>query len=230
LENTAVKRARPGREKGRQAIKSENTRKAILEATVQCFIDYGYANTTTPKIADCAKLSRGAMTHHFESRKDIILSAVAYLYRKRLTEYEEMIIEATRDVSAHSDVTVTRKGLERTVKALWKYFNLPSHHAHNELYIASRTDKELADVMEPLDRKYEKDIPEKIRNQFPVWKEMEDTRELLNDLIFFTLKGMSMSYMHRHKKKRVDNLLEHLVDDCMSVYKSSVRKARAAKL
>jgi len=225
----AIRRARPRKERGHQAIKSENTRKAILEATIQCFIEYGYANTTTPKIAERANLSRGAMTHHFESRKDIILSAVAYLYRKRLTEYENMIIEATRDVSAHSDVTVTRKGLERTVNALWAYFNLPSHHAHNELYIASRTDQELARVMEPLDREYEKEIPEKIRTQFPVWKKMEDTRELLNDLIFFTLKGMSLSYMHRHKKKRVQNLIEHLVDDCMSVYRSSVIKTRAAQ-
>ena len=57
---------RPQRnEKGWQAEKSAMTRSAILEATIQCLLELGYANTTTALIANYAGVSRGAMMHHF---------------------------------------------------------------------------------------------------------------------------------------------------------------------
>jgi len=209
------------KEHGRQARKSRETRKAILEATIRCFVDYGYLNTTLSRIAEYARLSRGATSHHFESRQDVIFAAVAYLYEKRLIEFRNLIAAATKGFSHRADAAITRAGLEQTVGALWKYSNLPSYKAHIELYVAARTNKELAAVMEPLERKYEAEIPKIIRNLFPVWEQMEEARELLSDLLLFTLKGMSTSYMYHHKTERLKNLLSHLVDDCMSVYEST---------
>jgi len=223
LKRDSRKLAQTRNENGRQARKSRETKKAILEATIRCFIDYGYLHTTLTRIADYANVSRGAMSHHFESRKDVISSAVAYLYEKRLREYEKLIAAATRGFSNRPDVAVTRAGLEQTVRALWKYFNLPSYRAHTELYVAARTNHELAASMEPLERQYESEIPKIIRTLFPVWAQMEEARELLSDLLLFTLKGMSMSYMHYHKQERLQNLLEHLVDDCVSVYESTTK-------
>ena len=218
--------ARTQNENGRQAQKSRETKKAILEATIRCFVDYGYVHTTLTRIADYANVSRGAMSHHYESRKDVILSAVAYLYEKRLMEYRRLIAAATRGFGNRADVAVTRAGLEQTVRALWKYFNLPSYKAHIELYVAARTNHELAAVMEPLERQYEAEIPKIIRNLFPVWEQLEEARELLSDLLLFTLKGMSTSYMYHHKKERLENMLNHLVDDCVSVYESSTPQTR----
>ena len=48
--------------RSKQEEKSEKTRNLTLRATVDCIYDYGYANTSTKKIADRAKVSRGAMT------------------------------------------------------------------------------------------------------------------------------------------------------------------------
>ena len=45
---------------GWQAEKSALTRQAILEAAVRCFVEHGYANTTTAMISDEASVSRGA--------------------------------------------------------------------------------------------------------------------------------------------------------------------------
>ena len=55
-----------------QQTKSENTRTAILDATLDCFYELGYGNTTTEKVAKQAGVSRGAMLHHFPSRKTLI--------------------------------------------------------------------------------------------------------------------------------------------------------------
>ena len=56
---------------GWQAQKSAATRNLIVEAAIRCFVDLGYAQTTTTAIAEKAGLSRGAMLHHFPSKIDI---------------------------------------------------------------------------------------------------------------------------------------------------------------
>ena len=44
-----------------QATKAAQTRARLIDATVRCLVKHGYANTTTPRIAAEAGLSRGAM-------------------------------------------------------------------------------------------------------------------------------------------------------------------------
>ncbi|HEX2794729.1 MAG TPA: TetR/AcrR family transcriptional regulator, partial [Croceicoccus sp.] len=50
-----------------QAAKAAQTRKRLIDATVRCLVKYGYAKTTTPRVATEAGLSRGAMMHHYEN-------------------------------------------------------------------------------------------------------------------------------------------------------------------
>jgi AcrR family transcriptional regulator len=75
---------------GRQAEKSLKTQTAILEATIACLVKLGYFNTTMEKIAQYAKVSRGAMMHHFSSRADVIEKTAIYLTEKRLAEFEAL--------------------------------------------------------------------------------------------------------------------------------------------
>ena len=78
-------RRRP--ESGLQAQKSAATRKALVEAAIRCVIRYGYASTTTPRVAAEAGLSRGAMLHHFENGPALIRATIAYLHEKRLRAF-----------------------------------------------------------------------------------------------------------------------------------------------
>src|SRR5690606_30850640 len=85
---------RPARGKtGWQAEKSAMTRKAILDAAVECFISLGYANTTTALIAEYAGVSRGAMMHHFPSRLSVLKAVVEYLHEIRLHEYRSFMAD-----------------------------------------------------------------------------------------------------------------------------------------
>ena len=67
-----------------QAQKSAMTRDRILDATINCFINLGYTNVTTAKVASTAGVSRGAMLHHFPSKTELIQAAVEYLHGKLL--------------------------------------------------------------------------------------------------------------------------------------------------
>ncbi|MCF6432975.1 TetR/AcrR family transcriptional regulator [Leisingera sp. MMG026] len=60
-----------------QAERSAATQARILEAAQFLIVDRGLAHTSTQDIARQAKVSRGAMLHHFPSRKELIQAAYA---------------------------------------------------------------------------------------------------------------------------------------------------------
>lgn len=62
-----------------QAERSATTRARILKAAVTCLYKQGYGATTTVSVAASAKVSRGAMLHHFPSKADLMLATLAHV-------------------------------------------------------------------------------------------------------------------------------------------------------
>lgn len=62
-----------------QAERSAAMRGRILEAAVTCLYKQGYGATTTVSVATTAKVSRGAMLHHFPSKADLMLATLAHV-------------------------------------------------------------------------------------------------------------------------------------------------------
>ena len=48
------------------------TRAAIMEAALSCFDRHGIANSTLDQIASAAKITKGAIYHHFEGKREIL--------------------------------------------------------------------------------------------------------------------------------------------------------------
>ena len=201
-----------------QAEKSEITRNAIMEATLKCYIDFGYANTTVTKIAETARVSRGAMMHHFEDRQSIIGASVTYLTEKRQKEFESLIIKA----QVADGTIVTEKLLKLTTSLLWKFFHSPNYVAFQELVMAARTDPELAKILRPAQKDLDNRIADSIRSIFPAWREIESTRELITDLYFYTLQGLAMNNLTQKNEPRVQKLLDHLVQEALYEYNKSI--------
>ena len=57
----------PVRRRRTQAERREETRTALLDATIECLVEFGYAKTTTGRIADLAGVSRGAQIPYFRT-------------------------------------------------------------------------------------------------------------------------------------------------------------------
>ena len=66
-----------------QAERSATTRQALLDATIRCLVEEGYANTTTARVAELAGVSRGAHLHHFQTRSSLVAAAVEHLRARR---------------------------------------------------------------------------------------------------------------------------------------------------
>jgi len=197
---------------GWQAEKSANTRRAILEAAIQCIIDYGYARTTTSLIADYAEVSRGAMMHHFASRQAVLKATIKYLHKKRVKEYRKLM-EAVQVPSEE----LSRDKIEQSVTETWKYVNLPSSLAYEEILMASRTDKELQEVLGPLEKDFEKNIIDTAKRLFAPWHGSEKL-ELVHDAALFMLTGMMLSHMKSRKAQRTKRVLQFLTDSVQHQY------------
>lgn len=65
-----------------QAERTEETRGRILDAAVHVLASKGYAGLRTSDVAATAGVSRGALTHHFPSRDELLLAVVEEVFRR----------------------------------------------------------------------------------------------------------------------------------------------------
>ena len=199
---------------GWQAEKSAMTRQSILEAAVRCFVDNGYATTTTAMIAKEAGVSRGAMMHHFPSRAAVITAVVQYLHARRLEEYRELMGNIDEP-----DQALTREGIRSSVVAAWDYVNLPSFVAYQELLAASRTDSELGDVIAEVEKDFEREFLRTVKAVFPHWKGVKSL-QAAHDMVQFVMQGMANSHRVGHSTKRAEGVLDLVTDQLERIYAS----------
>ena len=114
-----------------QTQKSAKTQTVILQATIDCFVELGYARTTTAKICKRAGLTRGATLHHFPSKSDLLSAAVEFLHDRRLRAFKEVFAKIPEDTSNRVQVGIL---------AYWEHLISPTFIAFHELSVAARTD------------------------------------------------------------------------------------------
>src|SRR5262245_65442642 len=133
LENGAVTQAVAERVRRTQAERSATTRARLLDATLECRCELGYARTTTPEIARRAGLSRGAQLHHFPTKAELVTSALEHLFARRHREFREAFARVPAGADRYA----------AAIDILWTMVSGPTFHAWLELAVASRTDPEL---------------------------------------------------------------------------------------
>ncbi|WP_029105338.1 TetR/AcrR family transcriptional regulator [Mycobacterium sp. 360MFTsu5.1] len=121
-----------------QAERSAAMRTRLLDATVECLVTYGYAGTTTQKVAEIAGVTRGAQVHHFRAKEDLVAAAVEHLAEQRVQA-------AIRDLGR---VANTPDAVSMMLDYLWESHQGPIFVATLELWVAARTDRVLAEHIE----------------------------------------------------------------------------------
>ena len=72
----------------------EETKKLIIEKATELFLQKGYENTTVQDIIDnLGGLTKGAVYHHFSSKKDILLAVMTSIYAENhlLADWEKVV-------------------------------------------------------------------------------------------------------------------------------------------
>jgi AcrR family transcriptional regulator len=137
------RRAQAGEVPTAQQERSRATQQRLLDATVDCLIEYGWARTTTTLIADRAGVSRGAQLHHYPTKTALVLAAIGHLSQRRAA-----------DLTAEAAALRTESPADRVghvVDMLAAAFTGPLFVAALELWVAARTDPELRAALVPLE-------------------------------------------------------------------------------
>src|SRR4051795_2962409 len=111
-------------ERRTQAERSAATVDALLDATIECLVEDGYANTTTSRVAERAGLSRGAHLHHFQTRQALLAAAMEHLAERR----GEQLLAAAEKLPAG------RERLEQSLDPLWGSYANPLYQAALDLW------------------------------------------------------------------------------------------------
>ncbi|MEP1472711.1 MAG: TetR/AcrR family transcriptional regulator [Halieaceae bacterium] len=202
----------PTKTRSKQEEKSEKTRNLTLRATVDCIYDYGYANTSTKKIADRAKVSRGAMIHHFPSKQSLLSAVVDHIIDVRIDAF-------VRDVERNLKNADER--LNQGLDIYWKHLHTKYFTAHHELLVAARTDDELKTVMRSGTRKFEDRWRETIHSTFPEWQDTGPLFDLAMDVCQFAFEGMALNKLSRDAKRRQENLVQYIKSRVREIFEEA---------
>jgi len=129
----------------------------LLDATLQCLIEQGYARTTTAQIEARAGASRGARLHHYPTKAELVSAAVERLYAGIARRYDAAMEQVAPDADRF------RAGF----RLLWETYVEPAHGAVLELYIAARTDDDLRERLRALSERHHQIVRRRANGYFP---------------------------------------------------------------
>ena len=157
-----------------QQERREATRNALLEATIQCLVERGYAGTTTRAVSKRAGVSPGALQHHFTSKEELVADAIGYLAVKLTAQ---LIEQGVPSASSRRHLT------EQLVDYLWRTLNGPLMAAATELGVAGRTDPLLRERLVEAQRQALEGVPLAAGQLFPEQAARPDFTGLINTVL-----------------------------------------------
>jgi hypothetical protein len=142
-------------------------------------------------------------------------AVIDYLHVLRLQEYRDLMSDIDDPQSKLTD-----KAIRESVEAAWRYVNLPSFLAYQEMLAASRTDAELRQIIEPVEKDFEKQFLNTVKAVFPHWQNLARL-EGAHDMVQFLMKGMALSHMSVRKNARAKRVMTYLTAILHDIYKEA---------
>ncbi|KHO21577.1 TetR/AcrR family transcriptional regulator [Mycolicibacterium setense] len=200
-----------------QAERSAAMRTRLLDATVDCLVTYGYAGTTTQRVAEVAGVTRGAQVHHFRSKEDLVVAAIEHLAEQRVQA-------AVRDLGR---VAANPDAASMVLDYLWESHQGPVFVATLELWVAARTDEVLAAQIERVEPIVTGALVGALAQLVPdrvAQKELRDLAYTAMDALRGILLSSFADRDPRRARKRWDRVCAHLrrmLSDTLSAEVSS---------
>ena len=127
-----------------QAERRAVTRAKVLDATIECLVERGYAHTSTRHIARRAGVTVGALQHHFESKAQLMAAALKQLGDRMADDF----------LAQPPAAGEPQERVAALLDRVWEVHRGPLFEAGAELWVAARTDAELRAAMDPVARDF----------------------------------------------------------------------------
>jgi AcrR family transcriptional regulator len=192
-----------------QEERSATTRERLLDATIASLVEVGYAGTSTTAVCARAGLSRGAQLHHFPTKAELVIGAVAHLAKRRASELSRELPHAGGP----------EERLDRALDAIWASFSGPLFAAALELWVAARSDAELRAHLV----RFERQVGRAMGALFgeAAGAEPERARDFAAalELTFHVMRGMALQRILRDddtERRRLFELWKRLVSEYLA--------------
>lgn len=158
------------------------TRVRLLDATIDCLVELGWAGTSTTEVVRRAGVSRGAQVHHYPSKDDLVLAAIEHLLARRLEEY----------AAAFDQLPAERRTLAEGFELLWAQCFGPSFDAWLELAIAARRSPALHERFVEVERRFAESTIDRFQDLFPETFADRQYASVAMRLTFSVLDGLAI--------------------------------------
>ncbi|MGY4708484.1 TetR/AcrR family transcriptional regulator [Mycolicibacterium sp. CBM1] len=130
VSDSAPPRATPRRPPGGSQQRAERTREAVLDETVRCVIEEGFAAASARHIAERAGVTWGVVQYHFGDRDGLLMAVVDRGFAE--------LLDSLRRLPPPAGSQNIRARVELVVHAAWGVFSNPTSRAALEILIATR--------------------------------------------------------------------------------------------
>jgi AcrR family transcriptional regulator len=180
------------------AERSAVTQTRLLDATIDCLVERGWAGTSTTEVVRRAGVSRGAQVHHFPTKDDLVLAAVEHLLERRIAEFRATFIDLP--VGERSPATAMRLLYERCFRTTFD--------AWLELAVAARTDAVLHERFVQLEARFFETALATFRGLFPDAATDEGFARVALRLAFSVLDGLAIGRLIDVADRELEEVLE----------------------
>jgi AcrR family transcriptional regulator len=177
-----------------QEERSTATRERLLDATIECLIELGYAKTTTSEIVRRAGVSRGAQVHHFPTKAELVQSAIVHLAHRQFAQLKAGLDQLNSRDDQFSGA----------IDLIWESYSGPLFTAALELIVAARTDESLRPAVKGL----EADIARAMREMAGRPSDRSGAEKDVFDLTVCLMQGLAFGRLLDRKPSREKRLLE----------------------
>jgi TetR/AcrR family transcriptional regulator, regulator of cefoperazone and chloramphenicol sensitivity len=193
-----ARRAVPTRRATKGQTRGDRTRQLIIDETIRCVREEGFAAVSASHIAERAGVTWGVIQYHFGDREGVLVAVVDYGY--------DSLREAIEAVEVPSGSP--RDRVDAVVHSGWRAFSNPASLAAFEILVATRAEREpwfeihLADLADQLTRLG--------RALDPVGRGRQ--RQTTGNLLWATLRGLALAQMVVREPMDFSYELRALVD------------------
>jgi len=159
-------------------------RARLLDATIECLATQGYGQMSTNDVVRRARVSRGALAHHFPTKADLVTAAAQRLLDRQAAEFRERF----------SGMAPHQRTPAEALDVLWSFYEDPGAIALMELTVAARNHPELQVILGPVTHQIAANTAEVFNEFFPELAQLPFAEEALRS-IHLLFAGLTMSVM-----------------------------------
>ena len=165
-----------------KAERGAATRTRLLDATIDCLVELGWAGTSTTEVVRRAGVSRGAQVHHYPSKEDLVLASIEHLLARRIEEYR----------IAFDELPTDRRTPAEAIELLWSQCFGRSFDAWLELAVAARRSPALHERFVEVERRFAGATIDRFQDMFPNLFGEREFAAIAMRLTFSVLDGLAI--------------------------------------